>query len=119
MTTRYTIVLILIIATIHQVFAQERQEITFYSLSENEMLPETYDDAYEYSEGLAAVKNEGKWGFINTKGRLVIPFEYEQGGSFKGGVVSVSKDGFYGVIDTLGQIVLDFEFPKIRPILLD
>ena len=37
-----------------------------------------YDDAISFCNGLAAVyyKNQGFWGFINTKGEVVLPFKY-------------------------------------------
>ena len=38
---------------------------------------EKYDDVWTFSEGLAKVKRNGKWGFINTKGEEVIPCKYD------------------------------------------
>ena len=34
----------------------------------NEVVPLMYDDAWHFSEGLAAVQLKGKWGFIDKKG---------------------------------------------------
>ncbi|WP_258030987.1 WG repeat-containing protein [Campylobacter concisus] len=31
-----------------------------------------FDDAYDFNEGFARVKKDGKWGYINTKGCSVI-----------------------------------------------
>ena len=36
-----------------------------------------YEDARNFYEGLAAVKRNGKWGFIDEDNRTVIPFEYD------------------------------------------
>ena len=51
-----------------------------------------YDELYPFSEGLAAVKKNDKFGFINTKGELVIPCQYQYAGSFKDGLACVVKD---------------------------
>ena len=37
----------------------------------------TYEKAYTFAHGLAAVKKEGKWGFINKKFEEVIPCQYD------------------------------------------
>lgn len=51
-----------------------------------------YDELYPFSEGLAAVKKNDKFGFINTQGELVIPCQYQYAGSFKEGLACVVKD---------------------------
>ena len=37
----------------------------------------TYEKAYSFAHGLAAVKKEGKWGFVNKKFEEVIPCQYD------------------------------------------
>ena len=51
----------------------------FIDKSGKEMIPLQYHAVLSFSEGLAAVMNdEGKWGYVNTKGELVIPFTFDQ-----------------------------------------
>lgn len=49
--------------------------------------------AYEFSEDLAAVKigdvNNGKWGFINKKGKIIIEAQFTHALSFSEGVAAV------------------------------
>ena len=52
--------------------AQERGVLTY-----TEMIAPKYEKAFEFCEGLAAVKQNGKWGYIDTSGKTVIPFEYD------------------------------------------
>ena len=40
------------------------------------VIPIKYDSVEEFREGLAAIKRNGKYGFINEKGEIVIPIEY-------------------------------------------
>lgn len=48
-----------------------------------------YEDAYPFSEGLAAVKLDGKYGFIDHDFNLVIPCKYDEVNSFEGGLALV------------------------------
>lgn len=72
-----------------------------------------YDELYPFSEGLAAVKKNDKFGFINTKGELVIPCQYQYAGQFKGGIACVVKDeenNNISFIDATGKM-LHTKFP--------
>ena len=42
-----------------------------------------------FSEGLAAVEINGKWGYVNTNGEMVISPEYYEACSFKDGLARV------------------------------
>jgi hypothetical protein len=50
--------------------------------SGKKIIPFKYDDAWPFSEGLAAVKVDGKWGFIDKTGKEIIPCVYSETGSF-------------------------------------
>ncbi len=41
----------------------------FIDKTGNEIIPLNFEDAQSFSDGLAAVKQDGKWGFIDEKGR--------------------------------------------------
>lgn len=62
-------------------------------------------DIENFEQGLAAVCREGSWGYINTKGELVIPYQYAQVSAFKNGKATVLKNGKLKpiVIDTFGN----------------
>lgn len=60
----------------------------------------------DFSEGLARVEIDGKWGFINEKGELVIPCECDEVGCFYEGYAKV-------MICEYGQIISHFsDFTK-------
>ncbi|MDY4112430.1 MAG: WG repeat-containing protein [Roseburia sp.] len=48
---------------------------------------------------LAAVKQKGRWGFINTSGEVVISPKYDDAKSFSNGLAAVKIDGLWGYID--------------------
>lgn len=64
-----------------------------------------------FSEGLAAVRVDDRWGYINTKGEAVIPTQYEQAGAFNGGLAAIQNDqGLWGFIDKKGKVVIKPQF---------
>lgn len=60
-------------------------------LTYQEAIAPRYENAKTFSEGLAAVKQGGKWGYIDTDGKTVIPFQYDLAHSFKEGLAIVGK----------------------------
>lgn len=63
-----------------------------------------------FSEDLAQVRQNYKYGFIDKKGRVVIPFQFDATGSFSEGLVQVWQDGKCGFIDKKGKVVVPFRF---------
>lgn len=83
-----------------------------------------YEKAMDFSEELAAVKKDGKWGYINENGVTAIPYEFESCAaadamnsdcafSFRNGLAPVCKGGKFGIINNKGETVVDFSFDKI------
>ena len=58
-------------------------------LTYSEPIAPWYDDALRFSEGLAAVKTDGLWGYIDTKGNTVIPEQFDIAFSFSEGLALV------------------------------
>lgn len=50
-----------------------------------------FEDALPFSSGLAAVKIDGKWGYINHDFKLVIPCQYDKAESFNGSLAYVES----------------------------
>ncbi len=61
-------------------------------------------DGRLFHEGLAAVKQNGLYGYLDKTGKVVIPCRYAWAGDFSGGRAVVSQgDGRWTVIDQSGQ----------------
>jgi hypothetical protein len=60
-----------------------------------------------FCDGLATVKDtNGKWGYIDKTGKLVIPCQWNDSGNFKNGIGRVKdSDGFWHKIDKTGKII--------------
>ncbi len=62
----------------------------------------------------AAVKKDGKWGFIDKKRNLVIPPKYDDVHRFSEGLASVKIGSKWGCIDPQGNMVIPAQYDSIR-----
>ena len=79
-----------------------------------EIVPCQYDYAEEFSEGLACVMKNGKFGFIDENGKYVIQPVYENATSFSEGLACVKRYGLFGYIDKKGNTTIPFEFDDAK-----
>jgi hypothetical protein len=63
-----------------------------------------------YYPGLAKVKKNGKYGYINLYGNVVIDFQFEDACQFIEEYTCVKKDGLWGMISIYGKKVVDFRY---------
>lgn len=59
------------------------------------IIPAKFNDAREFSDGLAAVefsKEKNQWGYIDKSGDVIIPAQFEDAGYFKEGFAPIRKD---------------------------
>ncbi|MFT5916241.1 MAG: hypothetical protein ACI81T_002745, partial [Bacteroidia bacterium] len=62
-----------------------------------------------FVEGLASLQIGSRFGFIDTKGEVVIPLEYDIVSEFKDSYAVGRKNGKFGVMDKTGKAVVAFE----------
>ncbi|MCA9816390.1 MAG: WG repeat-containing protein [Candidatus Obscuribacterales bacterium] len=72
--------------------------------------PNRYQAGKDFSESIAAVKANGKWGFIDATGQEIIKPQYDAVSSFRHQLAAVEKDGKYGYIDTQNRTRIPFHF---------
>ena len=70
-------------------------------------------DRMEFHEGLAAVCVNGKWGYINARGEMVIKPQFEHADNFCKGIAYIKENGRYGLIDKSGRVVEDPQYSNI------
>ena len=85
------------------------------SVSGAERVSRRFEVAQPFSEGLAAVRIGGRYGFIDPAGRIVIAPRFQAAGHFSGGYAEVRLDGASGVIDRAGRLVVPARFERITP----
>ncbi|MGK7944349.1 MAG: WG repeat-containing protein [Microcystaceae cyanobacterium] len=85
------------------------------------VIPFEYERAYEFgkfSEDLAEVIKNGKYGIINKRGQLIVPCEFDDFKSNpydikfgEGGLIKVKNDNKYGIYNLhKGQLIIPCEF---------
>lgn len=72
------------------------------------VIPAKYGYACNFSEGLAVVNLNGKWGYIDKNGKEVIPIKYDSGCAFSEGLARVYLNDEYCYIDKNGKAVTNY-----------
>ena len=65
-----------------------------------------YNRVGEFSEGLALIEQNGKYGYIDTQGNIAIAPQYDEAGNFSEGLVAVVLDGKSFFIDGAGKVAI-------------
>lgn len=75
-----------------------------------------FDDAYPFvSSEPAAICIDGKWGFVNTEGNIVIEPQYTDAKSFSNGLAGVANNGMWGYINTDNIYRINQQFTDCNP----
>ena len=69
-------------------------------------IPFLYEKAGHFSEGLAAVKQNGSWGYIDREGRMVIGAVFEDAQAFRDGIAEVVVAEKVAYIDKHGRVIV-------------
>ncbi len=83
---------------------------TFVDKSGRVISDKRYDYALYFSEGLAPVLINGKWGYIDQTGELVISARFDKAKPFSDGMGLVRENQLYGFIDRQGVYVIEPHF---------
>lgn len=88
----------------------------YFDEAGNEVVPfsNKYESYGNFTEGVARVMLNGKWGFINKTGEQVIPLQFHFTEEFANGraIVRNEKD-LHGAIDEQGNLVVGYRFPVL------
>lgn len=82
-------------------------ETKYFDLNGNQ---KTYQELYPGNKMFASSKN-GKWGFVNGSGNVVVDYTYDMVTELNGKVAGVKKGDLWGVIDENGKIIIE---PKYK-----
>ena len=86
-----------------------------------------YEDVWNFHEGLAAVKLNNLWGYIDKKGDYIIESRFMDARDFSEGIARVSldtrytinrtqisKESSYGFINKKGELIIDLIFSEAK-----
>ena len=74
-----------------------------------------YDHVNEPCCGLAKVKKDHKYGFVNSKGKVIIPIIYDEALNFSEGIAAVSKAAKWGFVDSTGKEIIPLQYSDALP----
>lgn len=76
-----------------------------------------FNEALDFSDnGLAAVKNEDLWGFIDKDGKVIINYQFNNTLKFtSSGLAAVKKGKNWAIIDQKGTVIVDYHLDDARP----
>ncbi len=73
-----------------------------------------FENSRGFSEGLAVIKQNGKWGYVNVKGELAIPAIYVSARDFHEGKAAVKTENGWGYINADNKMVIPDKFYDAR-----
>lgn len=75
-----------------------------------------YEDAFPFykNQELAAVKKDGKWGFVDVAGNEILPFKWEDAKSFSSNVAAVKENGKWGFINQAGEYIIQPQYSEVN-----
>ena len=89
-------------------------ELVIPTVFEHIKHPGMINTHYMFREGFSAFVKDGKCGYINKKGNIVISPEYDSASPFNQGVAAVSKEGKWGAIDKSGKTIIPMEYDFVQ-----
>ena len=100
----------------NRIFAKKDDYIVLLNESGELVSNQKFSNAVLFmeEEGYAAVEIDGKWGFIDGNGNMMIEPQYTSARSFNCGYAAVEIDGKWGFIDEKGKLIINNQFDDAR-----
>ena len=77
---------------------------------------ERFADAKGFEGGLCAVADaNGKWGFANDNGEIIVDFQYGDACSFSSNLAAVEYGGFWGYINRYNKMIIEPKYVAAYP----
>lgn len=92
---------------------RDRQYRFYYITESAKMYDGFYEKASAFENGVALVKEDGKWGIINQRGLTIIAPKYDKIEDFKNGYAKVRIHGFNGLSNLKGELIVQPNYEYI------
>jgi hypothetical protein len=103
---KFIYLILMIVFSVNNTFAQKGN-------SKGKTINSKYDYQGPYYEGLARVKMEKKWGFIDTTGNVVVKPKYNEVENFNDGMARVRSGTKWGLVGKDGNEIIKPTFDAI------
>lgn len=102
-----------------KLFSNQRLLVAFFvvllpilAIAQSSNSRQPYDQIYDYSDGLARICLNRKYGYIDKTGKIVINPQFDYAYDFSEGMAVIRQNGKYGYIDKSGKIVIPPQFDE-------
>jgi len=101
------------LGSLHNGLASVRinDKVGFINIKGQQIIKPQFDWVGDFSEGLCVARNDngqsgiGKYGYIDTTGKVVIDFKFQYANNFENGKAKVEINDLWGAIDKTGNII--------------
>ncbi len=98
-----------------RLFVSDGNGYTMITASGETVGSNTFEEVHIFNDTTyAAVKMDGKWGFIDKNGSFVIEPQYEDARSYANGLAAVMVNDLWGFVDSTGKMVIEPQFENVR-----
>lgn len=98
-----------------RLFVRLGEDVLLIDSAGNQIGKNKYEDAQIfYDTTYAAVKQNGKWGFIDADGNWFIEPQYEEARSFSNGFAAIMRNGRWGFVNLDKEECISCEFEKVK-----
>jgi hypothetical protein len=94
---------------------EHKENLGFKNKAGQKIIPPQYTEVKPFSEGLSAVKKEGRWGYIDKTGKVIIPFQFLEALSFSQGIAFADRGTGYQLIDKSGKFLYPETYEDALP----
>lgn len=94
------------------VFVRQGEQVLL--LVDGQAAGDVYEDARPFDGGWAAVKKDGRWGYIDAQGQVQLDFQFDDALSFGQHLAAVKQGDYWGYISLSGELVIQPEFFDAR-----
>lgn len=92
----------------------EKGKIGYINSSGSTVIPPIYHDAFDFAEGLAAVRENELYGFIDSSGKYVLEPQFDYATRFVNGITLVYKQKQSYFIDKTGKAILPTVYRSMK-----
>ncbi|MDD3920086.1 MAG: WG repeat-containing protein [Eubacteriales bacterium] len=98
----------------------ENGKYGYFNINRDRAFQQMYANAQNYSDGYAAVCENGLWGYITNRGVIAVPCVYRQAAPFNQSRAAVQDEsGKWGYIDKAGVKIIECQYDEAEPFKLN
>lgn len=91
----------------------ELEKLNIKTDQSTHILIENPETIFEFNEGIARIKKNKKYGFIDLNNKLIIPLEFDDLRDFKNGLAAAKIGSKWGFINSTGALIIEPNYTEV------